>query len=125
MTLKNITNFLLFLVTIHLSVAQVMVKGKVIDAANQESLESSIISNGSIFVLANENGFFELEVDSIPINLSINHLGYYSKVITVSTNNDNLIIPLEVAPTQLHEVVVTASQQNESLKNASASIGVI
>ncbi len=105
--------------------AQTILRGKIIDAANQEPLESSIISSGAEFTLADESGLFSIEVDSLPIDISVNHLGYYSQVIRVTSNDDLITIPLGVAPTQLHEVIVSASQHNESLKNASASIGVI
>ncbi len=126
MVLKYLTFSISLFLTCHLAFAQFTIRGKVIDATNQEGLESSIIASGSsVFTLANEYGDFEVATDSIPINLTINHLGYFSKVIKVTSAYEPLIIPLEVAPTQLNEVVVTTSQQNESLKNASASIGVI
>ena len=109
----------------HSILAQSILRGRIIDAANQEPLESSIVSAGPAFTLADENGSFSIEVDSLPVDITVNHLGYFSQVIRVSSSDEPITIPLGVAPTQLHEVIVSASQQNESLKNASASIGVI
>ncbi len=110
---------------IHSVSAQHIVSGRIVDAANQEPLESTIISYGSQFTLADNQGFFNIEVDSLPVNLSVNHLGYFSQVVRVTHTDEQITIPLGVAPTQLHEVIVSASHQNESLKNASASIGII
>lgn len=123
-TIKKVS-LLLLLFGIHSVTAQTVVKGKIVDATNLEPLESSIVSYGSSFTLADDEGQFSIEVETLPVDLSINHLGYFSQVITVSTLDEPITIPLSVAPTQLHEVIVSASQQNESLKNASASIGVI
>ncbi len=125
MKLKFNLAIILLVVCIQSISAQFIIRGKIIDAANQEPLESSIISTGPEFTLADESGLFSIEVDALPIDISVNHLGYYSQVIRVTSNDDLITIPLGVAPTQLHEVIVSASQQNESLKNASASIGVI
>tara|TARA_Y100001972_G_scaffold129172_1_gene194858 strand:+ start:6782 stop:9055 length:2274 start_codon:yes stop_codon:yes gene_type:complete len=123
---KKINLFSLLLVVSLFSLnAQHTIKGKIIDAANQEPLESSIISSGSLFTLADNEGQFSIDVDTLPVDISINHLGYYSQVVRINTDEEQIIIPLSVAPTQLHEVIVSASQQNESLKNASASIGII
>ncbi len=109
----------------HTLSAQHTINGRIIDAANSEPLESSIVSSGSTIRLADSRGFFSIDVDTLPADLTVNHLGYYSQVVKVNSAEDRLTIPLKSAPTQLHEVVVTASQRNESLKNASASIGII
>ncbi|XOV93385.1 MAG: TonB-dependent receptor [Bacteroidota bacterium] len=125
MPLKYNLGILFSILAIQIACAQYTIQGKIVDAANQEPLESSIIAYGSIFTLADSEGAFRIDVDSLPADLSINHLGYFSRVIKITSAEDPQIIQLQVAPTQLNEVVVTASQQSESLKNASASIGVI
>ena len=118
-------SLLLIILLLHTSIAQVTITGKIQDGTNQEGLESTIVTYGNKIVLSDKEGEFEISVKSLPANITVNHLGYYSKVVTVSDENQNMIIPLEVAPTHLNEVIVSSSKNNESLKEATSSIGVI
>jgi len=103
---------------------QTIVKGKIIDAATKEAIIGATIhcTKPGCKCGCTTNAFGEFEIKCTDCqNLSITSVGYKSQQFPVSAQN--YIISLVVAPSQLHEVVVTANR-GEGQKRSDAPIAI-
>ena len=103
---------------------QTIVKGKIIDAATKEAITGATIhcTKPGCKCGCTTNAFGEFEIKCTDCqNLSITSVGYKSQQFPVSAQN--YIISLVVAPSQLHEVVVTANR-GEGQKRSDAPIAI-
>ncbi|NBC84173.1 MAG: TonB-dependent receptor [Bacteroidetes bacterium] len=102
-----------------------MISGKVVDGTNLEPLPASHVHSPDNATITNSEGVFQLEVDTLPFLLVISHVGYMTDTIKVTEPNTSIVIPLAITSNNLHEVIVSASHRNVSVKNTPASIGLI
>ena len=103
---------------------QTIVKGKIIDAATKEAIAGATIhcTKPGCKCGCTTNAFGEFEIKCTDCqNLSITSVGYKSQQFPVSAQN--YIISLVVAPSQLHEVVITANR-GEGQKRSDAPIAI-
>ncbi|WP_411768073.1 TonB-dependent receptor domain-containing protein [Winogradskyella sp. A3E31] len=105
------------------SFCQDIIKGKVVDQQTSIALNGVEIVNESskISVFTDSQGRFTLIAFG---KYLFKKKGYISKSISVTTTS-SLIIPLEVLPSELDAVLVTANQIPASIKNSTSSVAVI
>lgn len=97
-------------------VAQDLLKGKVVDASNQNSLpNASVVATGNSATSTSASGEFELKcVDSLEI--SVSYLGYETYRTKITRCPGELVVALQPAAVQLDEVEITAtSNANKNL----------
>lgn len=106
------------------AIAQITVKGTVIDDVNKETLVGAtvLIKGTTKGVSTNFDGQFELEVSKLPVVLIINYIGYNEKEITVSSIDEKLIIRLEENTNLLGVVDVVESRITEKQKQAALTV---
>lgn len=92
----------------------VTVKGQILAENDQEPLPKAlIITADQKGALADDQGFFSLELSSEIKNITISFLGYMRREVELKGQNEDLgKIFLELNPTSLSEIVVTGSTQN-------------
>lgn len=117
MRFKKIISFtiLAFLLSINsYSQTKVAVRGRVIDAAEKEPLiGAQIITNSSIGTVTDNKGRFTLELPKGKHQLTVSYLGYIPETLTINTDKPELgTIELEVNPTSLDEIIVSATSLN-------------
>lgn len=83
------------------------IAGKIIDKKTKEiipyaSVYMAALNNGTS---SNEEGEFEIKIDSLPVEITFSHIGYESKILTIN-NEDKLIVELVPSTNVLEEVVV-------------------
>ena len=80
-------------------------------------------------VIADGNGYFEIEIDlSKDNNLLISYIGHVSKKISLTNNNlnfNNLIVYLEEDINGLNEIVVTGTLKDEYVTESPVKVNVI
>ncbi len=103
---------LIFLCISQFAIAQIVIKGKVIDKSNNEpvSFASIGVKGRSFGTVCDENGNFELKVGTVidSDSLKISAIGYLTKAIVMASakNLNNEKISLNPASIQLSEVKV-------------------
>jgi iron complex outermembrane receptor protein len=105
--------------------AQSLIKGKIVDSNNGEGLAGASLSiNDSIVSACDRDGKFELKISSFPASIQVNFIGYEKKMISISNAGD-YVIRLTATPYMLGEVVVTAYETNQKIKDVAGSISLI
>jgi len=90
--------------------SQVEVTGRITDKSSGETLPAAaVILDGSYRgTISNSDGFFTINVDSLPVTLTVRFLGYHQKKITVNDESElPLLIELSPSVTEMAEIVVT------------------
>ncbi|MBV9963707.1 MAG: SusC/RagA family TonB-linked outer membrane protein, partial [Parafilimonas sp.] len=84
-----------------------MLKGKVVSATNQAAVSkaSVIVKNGKS-VIADDSGYFNIEVPAGDVNLTVSSIGFAQKQIAVASTDNNITISLTETDKNLSEVVV-------------------
>src|SRR5689334_9190781 len=101
----SILPFLLF--TIFAAAQTRSLQGKVVAADDQRAVSkaSITIKNGKSFI-ANDSGFFKIEVPLGDIILNVSSIGFASEDIPVASTDNNITISLTETNKDLNEVVV-------------------
>ncbi len=105
--------------------AQERVKGKVVDADNNEPLAGAVFiatADSTVLAIADNSGNFEL--DAQPHQVVVYFLGYERKTITLP-NKTFFIIALEADPLEIGEVVVNAYRNPVKLLDVAGDVTVI
>lgn len=123
-TVKNITALLLVCLLANTVNAQELIKGKVIDSETKEPLAGAhvIITGTTQGTITGHNGNFEFESTITADSISVSFVGYHSK--TIAWENET-IITLQSAATELDQVVVTASRDRQKRTDAPIAISVV
>ena len=110
--MKKVFSFLIVMMMAQLSFSQGFVKGIVVDKTTNEALVGVTVLNSrtATGVSTGLDGSFAIKISSGKQNLVISYIGYFSKTIEVSTENQNLgNIALETEAIGLNDVTVTSS----------------
>jgi hypothetical protein len=95
---------------------QVRIKGKVLNAENNEPITkaSVFLSNTSIGTTSNNEGAFELAVPSGKYDLIVSSIGYetFSQTINTSAATDFLSVKLKVKAPELETVIIEPYEKN-------------
>ena len=81
--------------------------GKVVSATDQRAVGMATVTvkNGKSFI-ANDSGYFHVEVPARELSLTVSSIGFAQKEITVKPDDNNIIITLIETNKDLDEVVV-------------------
>ena len=126
MKLKNILLYsFLFLMGQQLF-SQHLIKGTVYDKNSKESLIGAnvIIPSSSKGTMTDFDGFFQLEVSTLPIDIEISFIGYEKKVVTVN-DTEALKIFLGEDKLILSEIVITDSRLTKKQKQSAITVEVL
>lgn len=113
----------LFFVTI--CSTQTSLTGSVTDSGNQEPLigASVVIANTSNGTITDNEGNFQIETTTLPVDLIISYIGYIDKIVTV-TNAVQINIEL-TSGINLGDVLVTAQKRPENSKDVPIALSVL
>ncbi len=127
MKTKNVLKkgfFLLLFFSANLILAQTSITGKVVDAQNQEGIPGAniIIQGTGIGIATDFDGNFSLTTEQdAPFNIEVSSIGFGTKVLEVTSSDQNLTISLE-AGEALDEIVIAASRRPERIAESPVSI---
>jgi len=105
--------------------AQTTVSGTVIDANTNDPIPGANIKVvGNVSGTSTDfDGKFSLKInENLPFSIEISFIGYTSKTIEVSSDDENLTVSLEESQNALDEVVVSASRTPERLRESPVTI---
>ena len=86
---------------------QVIVSGTVVDDKTGIPLRQASISAGRVSVVTNEDGVFTLKLEGKQKTVSVSHLGYKTRRLTVGeSGSEGMMIRLVPTAIQLREVIV-------------------
>jgi outer membrane cobalamin receptor len=118
--------YLLFMSLFFCSItfAQSSISGVVTDAGKQPIFGANIkISGDNAGAVTNADGQFTLSSSKkLPWVITISSVGYASKKVTVSSNNQKVSVLLEDEETKLNEIVVSASRTPERVLESPVTI---
>ncbi len=107
------------------SQAQIRIRGKVIDSNNGGGLPGvNLQVNDSLVYTTDLNGSFDIQVSSPLAKIRASYVGYESKTISVN-HTETLTIELNASQFMLGEVVVTAYETQQKIKDIPGSITLI
>ena len=114
---------LLFILFFTLRIGGQAVGGKIIDAFGNHSLDSVKIQqlNSKAIAYSNSDGSFKLDAPGMYV---FNKEGYIQKTMHL-TADTYYTLRLSINPQELSEVIVNVDQYPKSLKDVSASVGLI
>jgi TonB-linked SusC/RagA family outer membrane protein len=102
------------------------IEGRVVDEKTQEALIGASISipNEKTGTVADENGFFSIHSQSLPVTISVSYLGYKTAEIVVKESSRPVTIVLAENAGFLEEVVVIGygTQRRKELTGSVASV---
>ncbi len=121
LSVKSSLLITLFIFTSQLLLAQNrIISGVIIDSSDNKPIPFSHVGitneiNGS---LANENGEFQINVNDETKSISINSIGYLTKVVEISDKTEFLRIELDLWENQLTEAIVMPKSALEYVQQA-------
>ena len=103
--------------------SQETIKGKVYDQKSRETLIGAnvIIPNTGKGTMTDFDGFFQLQVDNLPVIIEISFIGFEMKTITVEST-DAIKIYLGEDKKILSEVVITDTRLTEKQKQSPITV---
>jgi len=105
--MKRLVLILMLMVPMVVLAQQTTVGGTVIDEKTGRPLSQVSVSVGRISVVTNEDGAFTLKLAQMPRSLTVSHLGYKTKKVTLEAGKtESMKIRLQPTVIQLREVVV-------------------
>ena len=117
--MKRLGLILMLLVPMVALAQQVTVGGIVIDEKTGRPLSQVSISVGRVSVVTNDDGAFILKLADAPKSITVSHLGYKTKRVTLeSGKTEQLKIRLQPTVIQLREVVVRTGDPREIVEIA-------
>jgi len=100
------------------SAQPVLIRGRVIDKQTREAvIAATITTNQFKGTTSDVQGRFALEVEKLPVVLSVSHVSYGRMTVTVSKQATELVIRMERNVTQIPEVRVTATKNKVQVLN--------
>jgi hypothetical protein len=106
----------LFLLICFSGFSQSFLNGLVVDAATQNPLPGAtvFISNSTYQTLADDNGYFTIQIPEGGYQLAVTYLGYYPIVLAQSNflpGAKRYVIPLEIETNELQNVTILPDQK--------------
>ena len=119
--MKNIFIVVLIISSIP-ALSQHIVRGKIIDNSNGESLQYAVVSEGNSGIMAtsDKEGYFQLTIPKAVDSLNISIIGYTTRNIGVAKDSKPMIIKMERGPIQLKSVLITPVSNNGSFHTLSS-----
>ena len=112
--MKRLVLILMLMVPMVVLAQQTTVGGTVIDEKTGRPLSQVSVSVGRISVVTNEDGAFTLKLAEMPRSVTVSHLGYKTKKVTLEAGKtESLKIRLQPTVIQLREVVVRTGNPRE------------
>ncbi|WP_196885713.1 TonB-dependent receptor [Aureivirga sp. CE67] len=114
--MRKIIPLIIFLLFANITIAQIIVSGSVTDGSVNEPLPGATIKvvGKPIGTTTDFDGNFSLEVDlPLPFSIEVSSIGFESKKLEVTQNNQNFNVTLNESSTALDEIVVSASRTPE------------
>ncbi len=103
----NTKRILFFLLVPLLTVAQVRVKGVVVDQNNESIPFANVVFKGSILgTVSDEYGQFYIESETDYKELEVSFVGYENKTVAVTSRNMDIRVVLQETTDRLDEVVI-------------------
>ncbi|MCR4602073.1 MAG: carboxypeptidase-like regulatory domain-containing protein [Prevotella sp.] len=98
------------------------IAGYVLNADSEKPISGANVSATGQTVVTNDDGYFLLKTDSLPVRLVISHIGYHTLRMTLSSvPAEPLCVALSPTTVQLHEVLVVAGSDPRELVEAAVS----
>ena len=117
--MKRLALIIMLLVPMVVLAQQTTVGGTVIDEKTGRPLPQVSVSVGKISVVTNEDGAFLLKLTEAPQSVTVSHLGYKTKKVSLqSGDTEHLKIKLQPTVIQLREVVVRTGDPREIVEIA-------
>jgi len=102
---------------------QVVISGYVTDGSTGDELRQVSISAGRVSVVTNEDGAFTLKLPEMPNQITVSHLGYKTRYLTLKAGEtEDLKIRLQPAAIRLREIVVVNEDPRELVDLAISKI---
>jgi len=118
-TMKQLALLFMLMVPMVVLAQQTTVGGTVIDEKTGRPLPQVSVSAGRISVVTNEDGAFLLKLGDKPSNITVSHLGYKTRKISLQAGDtENLKIKLQPTTIQLREVVIRTGNPREIVEIA-------
>jgi len=114
--MRKILPIIIFLLFAQVTIAQIIVSGSVTDGSVKEPLPGATIKvvGKPIGTTTDFDGNFSLEVDlELPFEIEISSIGFETKKMKVTENNQKVNVTLNESATSLDEIVVSASRTPE------------
>ena len=112
--MKRLVLILMLMVPMVVLAQQTTIGGTVIDEKTGRPLSQVSVSVGRISVVTNEDGAFTLKLAEMPRSVTVSHLGYKTKKVTLEAGKtESMKIRLQPTVIQLREVVVRTGNPRE------------
>jgi TonB-dependent starch-binding outer membrane protein SusC len=101
----------------------ITISGRIVAAKDSAAVASATITIKQLAapVITNNNGLFTLQVSSLPVTLTVTHIGFTTQRVMVTTASSNLLVLLQETSVELNEVVVNTGYQKLPKERATGS----
>jgi len=116
---RGIILVVLLLLTLTMTAQMTVVSGTVVNSKSGEAIVGASVTANGLSVVTNAEGFFVLKSDNAVQAITVSHIGFRSKSITVNGQSaEGLKISLVPTTIQLREVLVVAEDPRELVLSA-------
>ena len=115
----------LLLITLHIAYAQIVAKGKVIDATTNQPVQGVTVSvsNTHSNTITDKNGNFTLTINSIQDSICFSSIGYTPSAVKASAAQPFILLTPSFA--NLNEIVVSGSREAQRRTEVPVAVNVI
>lgn len=102
---------------------QTNIKGLVISSETKQPLEGVTVHNQKFSAVTDKNGLFTIAVESFPVNISFSHIGFETKIKTVTNFlSELLIVSIDPLDNELQDVIVSTGYQSMKKEKMTGSV---
>ena len=117
--MRRLWTIILLLAPLAVFAQQTVVSGNVVDDKTGDALGQVSVSAGRVSVVTNEDGDFTLKLAESPGHITISHVGYKTRRVSLKEGNtEGLKVRLSPATVQLREIVVVNQNPRELVEIA-------
>ena len=108
----------------HISLAQTVIRGKVLDGDTGEPMFSAVVVDQSTGngINTDFDGLFRLEVASLPVELNISFIGYIPQVIKVTDEKQKIEVVLATDQVVIEAAEVVGERISDKQKQAPLTV---
>lgn len=107
---KHLALFIIAVVTIKTTYAQIILKGTIYDKSTKQPIPFVNISLNKTGTISDIDGNFALKITSLPANIKVSCIGYETIEKTINQNDEKIIIYLTPKTISLPEITVKATE---------------
>ncbi|MDG1006167.1 MAG: carboxypeptidase-like regulatory domain-containing protein, partial [Schleiferiaceae bacterium] len=105
-----------------LKAQSIQISGNIVDNKTKEPIGNVVVKSANTAVIADLNGKFNIDVESLPVVLNFSTFGYTARDLSIIQSTKPITVKLKVDQVVLAEAQIVASRITEKQKQAPLTV---